>query len=60
MTPEESTAIYADLVALHQQWIQGLTEADQAGLRRLEAWQLETKIRVRKAFEKVARGEGVL
>ncbi|WP_374689222.1 hypothetical protein [Promineifilum sp.] len=53
-TAEESRAIYAQLVNLHQQWVTGLKASEQEGLRRLEEWRLQTKLAVRQAFDRIA------
>jgi hypothetical protein len=60
MTAEESRAIYAQLIDLHQQWLAGLKESDKEGLQRLEEWRLQTKLAVRQAFHKIAHARGLL
>jgi len=55
MTPEDSRAIFNELVEFGWR-----TMADDEGARRLQSWRLETKIAVRKTFEKLARSKGLL
>lgn len=57
MKVEESRAEYAALIAFHQAH---QNDADGEGLERLEKWRLEEKIAMRRLFEMVARGRGLL
>ena len=54
MTPEQSRAIYDDLV---ETW---WASASREGSERLDLWRAETLIAVRRAFEQLARAQGVL
>ena len=55
LSPEESRAIFNDLVEFSRRSMN-----DDEGLRRLRDWRLQTKIEVRKTFEKLARYQGVI
>ena len=51
LTPEQALAIARDLEASWE-----ASTATRDGLDRLEVWQLETKLEVRRAFEAMAAG----
>ena len=57
LTDEEARADYAALVNFYRQF---KNDADEEGLKRLEAWRLQEKIAMRQVFEKVARARGLL
>lgn len=57
VTVEESRADYAALVAFHHSY---RNDSDREGLERLEKWRLDEKLAMRRAFEVVARGRGLL
>lgn len=57
MTVEESRADYAAIVAFYRSH---RNETDKAGLERLKKWRLDEKIAMRRIFEMVARGRGLL
>jgi HD superfamily phosphodiesterase len=55
MTQEEADAIARDLEASWE-----ASARSQEGLERLEAWRMETKLRVRRAFLLLARARGLI
>lgn len=57
MTIEQARADYAALFNFHQLFN---NKSDQEGLRRIEDWHIQEKIAMRRAFETVARGRGLL
>ena len=54
MTPEESRAIYDDLV---EGWHPAMSPTE---MERLDLWRAETSVAVRRAFDKLARAQGAV
>jgi hypothetical protein len=54
LSPEEALAMARDLEASWE------ATASHEGLDRLETWRLETKLKVRRAFEAMARAQGLI
>lgn len=57
MTVEESRADYAAILAFNRSY---RNDADREGLERLEKWRLDEMVAMRRTFEVVARGRGLL
>jgi hypothetical protein len=55
LTPEEALEMARDLEASWE-----ASAAAHEGIDRLESWRLETKLKVRRAFEAMARTRGLL
>lgn len=55
LTPEQAIELGHDLEASWE-----ASAPSQAGLDRLESWRLETKLKVRRAFDAMARARGLI
>jgi hypothetical protein len=56
MTPEQARAIFDQLV---EGW-ESASGSSRTGLERLDLWRAETLVAVRRAFERLAKAEGLM